>query len=56
MTNETTRIQPADLKVRKGNIPIVCLTAYDTPTRIAICYWWAILWPWLFMAWKPRVA
>lgn len=31
MTNETARIQPADLKVRKGQIPIVCLTAYDTP-------------------------
>jgi 3-methyl-2-oxobutanoate hydroxymethyltransferase len=31
VTNETARIQPADIQVRKGQTPIVCLTAYDTP-------------------------
>lgn len=31
MTEMTHRIQPSDLKVRKGQTPIVCLTAYDTP-------------------------
>ena len=31
MTDRTTRIQPSDLMVRKGQTPIVCLTAYDTP-------------------------
>ncbi len=31
MTETTQRIQPSDLKIRKGQTPIVCLTAYDTP-------------------------
>lgn len=31
MTEATKRTLPSDIKVRKGQTPIVCLTAYDTP-------------------------
>lgn len=31
MTETTKRTLPSDLKTRKGQTPIVCLTAYDTP-------------------------
>lgn len=31
VTETTQRILPSDLKIRKGQTPIVCLTAYDTP-------------------------
>jgi len=46
---------PPDILARKGELPIVCLTAYTTPIAalvidIVTSCWSAITWEWLFTA------